>query len=152
MRGPARVRDHPSWRIAQVHARAHRIVQARLGAEGFTGRQYRLLAALAEAAAPSQADLGRLAGLDRSDVVTGLDILVERGLAVREPDPRDRRRNVVTATRKGLATLARLDTAVAEAQEELTAGLAAQDRAQLDRLLTLLLAPETGDGQRTART
>jgi DNA-binding MarR family transcriptional regulator len=146
MTGPVRVRDQPTWRIAQVHARAHRIVNARLRAQGFTGRQYRLLAALVESEASSQADLGRLAGLDRSDVVAGLDALVEHALAVREADPRDRRRNVVTATGEGVETLVRLDAAVAGAQDELLARLSEQDRAQLDRLLTLLLAPPAESG------
>lgn len=144
--GLARVRDQPTWRIAQVHARAHRIVNARLQAQGFTGRQYRVLAALVESEASSQADLGRLAGLDRSDVVAGLDVLVEHALAVREPDPRDRRRNVVTATSEGVETLVRLDAAVAEAQDELLARLSEQDRTQLDRLLTLLLASPAANG------
>lgn len=146
MPGPARVRDQPSWRIAQVHARAHRILHACLQAEGFTGRQYRLLAALIESEAPSQADLGRLAGLDRSDVVAALDVLVDRALVVREPDPRDRRRNVVTATHEGVETLVRLDSLVAEAQDELLARLSDEDRTQLDRLLTLLLASPAGAG------
>lgn len=111
----------------------------RLAAEGFSGHQYRLLAALAEAGAASQAELGRRTDLDRSDVAGGIDLLADRDLVVRTRDPGDRRRNIITMTPAGTAALETLDDIVTAVQDELLAGLSETDRNHFDRLLDRLL-------------
>ncbi|GAA3821217.1 MarR family winged helix-turn-helix transcriptional regulator [Cellulomonas soli] len=136
---PERVRHLTSWRLGLVNRRAHDLVAARLGAEGVTGRQYRLLAALAEAGPSSQAQLADRAGLDRADVVDAVTALLRRELLDRAGDPTDRRRNVITSTDAGLTLLARLDAEVAEAQRDLLAPLDEGERGQLDHLLDRLL-------------
>lgn len=47
----------------------------------------------------SQAELGRRAGMGRSDVVAAVDELVEQDFSDRAPDPDHGRRNRVTTTR-----------------------------------------------------
>jgi DNA-binding MarR family transcriptional regulator len=54
-------------------------------------------------------------------------------------DPADRRRNVVTMTAAGAARLEHLDRVLAGVQDELLAQLAPAERAELTRLLTLML-------------
>jgi MarR family transcriptional regulator, lower aerobic nicotinate degradation pathway regulator len=139
---PERVRLLPTWRIGLLNRRAHRLLTEHLAAEGFTGRQYRLLAALIESGACSQADLGQQAGLDRSDVAAAVDALAVRTLITKERDSADHRRNIVTATPEGIAALARLDEIVAHVQVELLSPLTASERALLDDLLGTLLAPD----------
>ena len=85
-------------------------------------------------------------GISMPSASETVDRLVELGKVERTIDPVDRRRNVVAPTPEGVATLTRLDDAVALAQVELLAGLSARDRREFDRLLTALLGPPGPDG------
>ncbi|MFC9919611.1 MarR family winged helix-turn-helix transcriptional regulator [Agromyces binzhouensis] len=136
---PERVRELATWRIARLHRRSHARLTAGFAEHGLTGRQYRLLAALVEAGAASQVELGERTGLDRSDVAGGVDALVARGEATRSPDPADRRRNVVTPTSAGASALIALDAVVASVQDDVLAPLSAGERAVFERLLDRLL-------------
>jgi len=134
----ARVAGRPTWLLSRANARAQRLLQEAFAAEGFRGYHFRLLAALDEHGPASQVDLGRHTGIDRSDVVATLNDLVERGLAKRSPDEADRRRNVVTITRRGTAALQRLDVVVDGVQEEVLAPLGRAERDALAALLAKL--------------
>ncbi len=103
-----RVAGRPTWLLSRANARAQGLLGEALASEGFRGYHFRLLAALDQYGASSQAELGRHTGIDRSDVVATLNDLVAGGLARREPDPVDRRRNIVKITRRGQTTLAHL--------------------------------------------
>ena len=107
-------------------------------AEGVRGYDFRLLAALDQYGPASQADLGRHTGIDRSDVVATLNDLVSSGLARREPDAADRRRNIVTITKRGASTLERLDAVLDEVQDAVLAPLTANERKTFVRLLAKL--------------
>ena len=123
-----RVADRPTWLLSRAHARAGALLRQAFEAEGVRGYHFRLLAALEEHGASSQADLGRATGIDRSDVVATLDDLVTWGFARRDPDPADRRRNVVTLTDEGAAALDRLDTTLERVQEAVLEPLTAAER------------------------
>jgi len=142
---PARVSSLTTWRISQLNQRAHRLIASQLSAEGFNGYQYRLLAALSDAGEASQVELGRRAGLDRSDVAGGIDLLALRGLVVRSPDPADRRRNIVTLTSTGVTALETLEVVVTKVQDDLVAALSERDRRHLNRILNLLLESTSVD-------
>ena len=107
-------------------------------AEGFRGYHYRLLAALDQYGPGSQADLGRHTGIDRSDVVAALNELAAGGFIQRDPDPADRRRNVVSITRSGRRALDRLDTVVEGIQAAVLEPLSAKERTTLVRILSRL--------------
>ena len=143
---PARLAGKPTWLISQASATAHRLLTGRLAGAGARGYHYRLLAALEEFGPASQAELGRHAGLDRSDVAAALSELAGQGLVERTRDPADGRRNVVTMTPAGTAQLQRLDGLVAGVQDELLAPLSADERDLLTRLLTRLLDHHAGAG------
>jgi DNA-binding MarR family transcriptional regulator len=98
-----------------------------------------LLAALEEFGQASQATLGRRTGMDRNYVVEVVNELSNGGLVERARDPDDRRHNVVTTTPAGVRQLRRLDSILAEIQDELFAPLSADERAQLARLLARVL-------------
>ncbi|MEU1843579.1 MarR family winged helix-turn-helix transcriptional regulator [Micromonospora sediminicola] len=136
---PARLAGLPSWLISQTAVRAGRMVSDGLAAVGARGYHFRLLATLDEFGAASQAALGRRSGIHVSDVVAALNELADRDYVTREPDPADRRRNVVTITPAGRRQLRRLETRLAVVQDELLAPLSPEERAQLSRLLTRVL-------------
>jgi DNA-binding MarR family transcriptional regulator len=138
---PKRLTGKPSWLITQLATHARRLV-----AETDAGPyQYRILAALHEFGASSQADLARRGNLDRSDVVAAINELAERGFVERAPDPDDRRRNVVSLTRSGAQQLRRMDRALDKVQDRLLAPLSAADRQTLASLLTRLLDHHRSD-------
>ncbi|HEX2315553.1 MAG TPA: MarR family transcriptional regulator [Thermomonospora sp.] len=137
---PARLRGTPSWLLSQAAAHTGRHVGDGLAAVGARRWHYSLLAALAEFGPASQAELGRRCGIDRSDVVAMLNELGADDLIRREPDPADRRRNIIRITPAGLRHLERLDEVLAAAQDAALAPLSAAERAELVRLLTRVLA------------
>ena len=133
-----RVAARPTWLLSRANARAQGLLADAFGAEGVRGYHFRLLAALDQYGPSSQADLGRHTGIDRSDVVAALNELVERGLAERQPDLSDRRRNVISLTRRGADTLERLDAVLDDVQEAVLAPLTSGERTTLVRLLARL--------------
>ena len=133
-----RVEARPTWLLSRANARSQGVLADALSAEGVRGYHFRLLAALDEYGPSSQADLGRRTGIDRSDVVAALNELVGRGLARREPDAADRRRNVVTLTTSGARVLERLDAVVDDVQKAVLAPLTQNERETFVRLLARL--------------
>ena len=130
-----RVAGEPTWLLGRVNARAQRLLGEAFGAEGFRGYHFRLLAALDEHGAQSQAELGRLTGIDRSDIVATVNDLVGQELATRAPDRSDRRRNVVTLTPGGADSLERLDAALHGVQDSLLSPLTRAERTTFIALL-----------------
>ncbi|MDA3644767.1 MarR family transcriptional regulator [Saccharopolyspora indica] len=137
---PARLTAKPSWLLSQLAVHGARLVTDGFAEAGARGYHYRILAALDEFGAASQADLGRRCNMDRSDVVAAINELAEQGAVERAPDPDDRRRNIVTATETGTQQLQRLDRALEEVQDDLLGPLPAEDRQTFTRLLAQLLA------------
>jgi DNA-binding MarR family transcriptional regulator len=125
----------PTWLLSRSSGRAHRLLGDAFAAAGARGYHYRALAALEDLGPASQADLGRRADLDRSDVVATVEELEGAGLVTRSPDRDDGRRKIVSITAPGRRRLAKLDDLVADVQEELLAPLSATERAELVRLL-----------------
>ncbi|MFD5830675.1 MarR family winged helix-turn-helix transcriptional regulator [Lentzea sp. NPDC060358] len=137
---PERLAGKPSWLLTQLSVHAHRLASEGFAEAGARGYHYRVLAALYEFGAASQAELGRRCTMDRSDVVAAVTELAGRGFVERAQDPTDRRRNTVTLTDEGAGQLHRLDQALDRAQDELLAPLPDADRQHLTRLLGTLLA------------
>jgi MarR family transcriptional regulator, lower aerobic nicotinate degradation pathway regulator len=137
-RPPARLRQLASWQANKVS-----VLGARLTAQHMplTARgEFAVLAALEEHGPRSQADLGRLLGLDRNEVSGIVTRLEDNGGIDRQPDPADRRRNVVTLTAEGERRLAQIQRYADAAQDELLAGLDPAERRQLIALLAKVLA------------
>jgi MarR family transcriptional regulator, lower aerobic nicotinate degradation pathway regulator len=134
---PSRIRDRPTWLISRVYARSHGLLNDGFAASdtGLRSYHYRLLAALEESGPIGQADLGRSSNIDRSDVVTWLGELEQRGLIERTVNPDNRRRNIVSITRAGSRQLRALDKVLDDIQERVVAPLSPSERRQLTKLL-----------------
>jgi MarR family transcriptional regulator, lower aerobic nicotinate degradation pathway regulator len=145
-----RVAGLPTWLLSRANGRAQEILAGAFAAAGMRGYEYRLAAALAQYGPLSQADLGRHTGIDRKDVAIAVAALESRGLVVRDPDATDARRKVVSLAEAGARELSRLDTVLADVQEQVLAPLTRDERSTLVALLTKLThAPAGPDGADT---
>lgn len=129
------IRSLPSWLLGRAAARGRALVAEALAGEGVKMWHHVVLSAVRDLAPVAQADLGRAVGLDPKDLVGILNDLQSTGLVLREPDPRDRRKNAVSLTPAGARLLKRCEKAAREANEELLAPLSAAERAQFTGLL-----------------
>ena len=136
---PERLIAKPSWLLTQLATHTRRLVADGHAEVGAGPYHYRILAALQEFGRSSQADLARRGNMDRSDVVAAVNELAEQGFVERNPDPDDRRRNVVRLTQAGAKQLRRMDRTLDKVQDQLLAPLSEADRQTLTRLLTRLL-------------
>jgi DNA-binding MarR family transcriptional regulator len=137
-----RLRGRVAWLVGRASLQAQRLIQERFAGHDVRKQHYGVLASLADLGPASQGPLADRLCLDRSDLVTFLDELEARRLVVRTADPTDRRRKIVEITPAGEELLAGLDELVFAADDELLAGLSAEERATLVRLLQRILPPE----------
>ncbi|MGV9851847.1 MarR family winged helix-turn-helix transcriptional regulator [Streptomyces sp. NPDC003442] len=140
---PERLRRLPSRLLSQLTTRSDRLINEGLARADARKWHYAVLASLREYGPGSQATLSRRTGIYRSDMVSVLNELTERGLVERAPDPDDRRRNTITISRRGRHRLRRLDKVLDELHDELLAPLNPVERDQLVGLLTRLLDHHT---------
>jgi MarR family transcriptional regulator, lower aerobic nicotinate degradation pathway regulator len=111
---------------------------ARAEQSGFELYDYSLLAILGEGARATQATIAEAMMLDPSRLVALLDSLEQRNLVVRQRDPQDRRRHVVSITQPGRVELERLRAVLHELEDEFFAPLDAASRAALHPMLVAL--------------
>jgi MarR family transcriptional regulator, lower aerobic nicotinate degradation pathway regulator len=136
---PERLRSLPSRLLSLAAGYAQRIVGERLATLGSRKWHYATLAALEEFGPDSQSGLSDRTGIYRSDLVATINELTARGFVVRAPDPADRRRNAITLTDEGRRHLKRLDAAIADGQADFLEPLSEADRAELTRILKLIV-------------
>ncbi|MFJ9906958.1 MarR family winged helix-turn-helix transcriptional regulator [Streptomyces sp. NPDC101152] len=132
----AAIRSLPSWLLGRAAARGRALVAEALAAEGLKMWHHVVLSATRALGPVAQADLGRAVRLDPKDLVGILNDLQAAGLALREPDPRDRRKNAVSLTEQGARLLRRCEKAARAANDELLAPLSPAER---DRFMELLI-------------
>ena len=137
---PARLQGLPSRLLNLAAGYAQRLVGERLATLDARKWHYATLAALEEFGPDSQSGLSDRTGIYRSDLVATINDLTARGLVVRAHDPADRRRNAITLTDAGRRHLRQLDALIAEGEAEFFAPLSQADRAELTRLLKLIVA------------
>lgn len=140
---PADLFDDVSFLLARANAFSLAMGNAALAEHGLRVRSYSVLALAAGGRRPSQRELAELLRLDPSQVVALVDDLQKRGLVARQPDPGDRRANVVVVTDEGRVVYARAASAAANAQAEMLADLTAAERDQLAVLLRRLASPSS---------
>ncbi|GAA2485387.1 MarR family winged helix-turn-helix transcriptional regulator [Streptomyces longisporus] len=139
----AAIRSLPSWLLGRAAARGRTLVSEALAVEGQKMWHHVVLSAVRELGPVAQADLGRSVQLDPKDLVGVLNDLQSAGLVVREPDPKDRRKNAVSLTGAGARLLKRCERAARTANDELLAPLSAAERDQFMDLLIRISGTES---------
>lgn len=119
---------------------ANRSLACSLEALGLRSQQFGILHRLARYGPASQSELAAGLRLHASNLVRLLDELEHAGLARRERDPHDRRRQVVAITSSGKRLLSRAADAAEQTERELLAPLDPAERRQLQGLLGRLAA------------
>jgi DNA-binding MarR family transcriptional regulator len=133
--------DDLSFLLARANALSLAAGNAALSEYGLRVRSYSVLTLAAGTSRPSQRELAELLRLDPSQVVALVDELQVGGLVVRQPDPADRRANVVVATDRGRSVHAEASTAARAAEAALHHDLTDADRTQLTALLRRMAFP-----------
>jgi DNA-binding MarR family transcriptional regulator len=126
-----------SFLLARANAVSLAAGNAALAAHGLKARSYSVLALAADDTRPSQRELAEFLRLDPSQVVALVDDLQRRGLVERQPDPTDRRANVVVATDAGRELFAQAQADARGAEQRVHGNLTPEQRAQLAELLRL---------------
>jgi DNA-binding MarR family transcriptional regulator len=102
---------------------------------GLTPALFALLNVIGAREGAIQQELGSAMGIDRSTMVALIDQLESAGLAKRRPSATDRRARQVEITPKGRRLLQRARRMVAQVEDEVLAGLTAEERRELEALL-----------------
>jgi DNA-binding MarR family transcriptional regulator len=138
-------------RIAQELSESSAFLLARLGMDvkskaiarveraGYELYDYSVLAILAEGDRETQSTIAEALGLDPSRLVALLDSLEKRGLVVRQRDPHDRRRHVVSITDDGKRIHAELRELTREVEAQFFAPLDPESRKLFHALLMQLV-------------
>jgi DNA-binding MarR family transcriptional regulator len=105
-----------------------------------TPSQFRALRVLTHHAALRPSELSEHLRIAPRSTTEVLDGLAAKGLVARSPDPEDRRATLVTPTDHGRDVAAQIRSASGSESARVFAKLTADDRAQLARILSELLA------------
>jgi DNA-binding MarR family transcriptional regulator len=130
---------HLARRFQQI---AVAVFLAEVGEAGFdlTPVQYAALATIKANPGLDQVTLAGLIAYDRTTITGVVDRLVQKGLAERRANPRDRRARELDITDEGRRTLRKITPAVESAQQIMLRGLSTREGEDLMRLLRKAIA------------
>lgn len=132
--------DQVGFLIRRAHQRASGIFSEYFKDLRLSPVQFAALTKIADEEPVSQNQLGRLIYMDPATTMTMINRLCERGLVVRQPDPDDRRRVLLSVQRDGREMLAQAQLHLGPAvTADTLAPLAPEERQLFLRLLTKLL-------------
>ena len=117
------------WRASHV-----RVAEV-LGSVALTPALFAILNVVGARQGIIQQELGAALGIDRSTMVSLIDQLERAGLAERRPSATDRRAREIAITPKGRRLLQRSRRMISKTEDEVFAGLSADERSELVRLL-----------------
>ncbi|MFE9455146.1 MarR family winged helix-turn-helix transcriptional regulator [Streptomyces sp. NPDC006739] len=126
--------------IASVGNAAALAFESALAEEDLHPRHFAVLRGLRDGGEHSQQQLASSLGIPASRLVGLLSLLIERGLLERRESPSDARVKLVRLREEGRVELEKLIRLAGASERRLTAGLAAEDQAELRRLLGIVYA------------
>ncbi|MGO9974368.1 MAG: MarR family winged helix-turn-helix transcriptional regulator [Solirubrobacteraceae bacterium] len=117
-----------------------------LAALDVTPTQFKLIMALQTASPLSQRELAELVGIDPRNCGPVVDALVDRALLARKTDSVDRRRRVLSLTRKGHKLARELESANAATENALRRRLGPSGYTSLRQELLPIIEADNADG------
>lgn len=127
------------WKLRHLSGIAEQTIRQQLAQIDIEFEQFMLLMFLLESPGSSQATLAKKSHLPTYSITRYLDVLVQKALVVREPDPNSRRSYCVYATDKAKQLVPDLFAMVTATNQQLLSGLDDDEQATLHRLLNKLL-------------
>jgi len=119
------------YAIKQVELAVRARLDALLKPMGITALQYTALTVLRRRDGLSSAELARNSFVTAQTMGEMVIALENRGLVIRRPDPRNKRRMLTSVSAAGLVLLAEYDGGVAELEDAMVSGLNWKQRAAL---------------------
>lgn len=113
---PSTLTQSPSFQIERVRRHTKDEVERVLGKHGSSMREYWILSCVMEQPL-SQRQLSEVLAIDASDMVRLVDSLEKHEWVKRDRDPKDRRRQIITPTKKGAKLHSSLAKDVADAED-----------------------------------
>lgn len=139
------------YRLIKVGEQLLDVAEDALGPLALKPRHLNVLVTVQAYPEMSQQELSEVIGIDVNAMVTVMDFLERHGLAVRDRNPRDRRRHMVSLTRKGEQAVRHAGEVVARREAEYLAPLTAEEVRTLRELTGRLLGiQEERDGRQSA--
>lgn len=139
---PADLLSSPSFQLERLRRRTRDEVEARLSEKKVTLREFWVLTCLTDSDATSQASLCEILAIDASDMVRLIDSLEAKNWVKRERDPKDRRRQIVTSTKKGRNQQKQLKVLVSEAEDHALDESTSKQLKHLRKLAKSIIASE----------
>jgi len=120
--------DTVSRSLSQIYRGRHRIGVG----------EWRVIATLSQFDRITAREIGERSQMHKTKVSRAVAALTERGLVARSGNPKDKRQAILRLTEAGQDLFRELEPAALAFSDRLEAGLSADDRAALERILTVL--------------
>lgn len=133
------MQERPGNLIRRAH-QLHNALWTEEVSRDVTSTQFAVLTVVGQNPHCDQATVSRIASLDPSTAGSVTFRLSKSGLVQIEPDPIDRRRNLVSLSDAGQRLYEEISVAAAQMTEHLVAPLSDSEQAELVRLLKLVLS------------
>ncbi|MDO5032276.1 MarR family winged helix-turn-helix transcriptional regulator [Corynebacterium sp.] len=140
---PTALLESPSFQLERLRRRTRDGVEAALATRQTTIREYWVLTCLVADQAASQTALSSTLAIDASDMVRLIDSLENRSWVKRERDPKDRRRQIVASTKKGVKAHKELAGLVAQAEDAALDESTSKQLKHLRKLATAIIDADT---------
>jgi DNA-binding MarR family transcriptional regulator len=144
---PLRPPDHGAshrlgYLLKHAELRFAQLTSAELEPLGISPREWAALNCLDEQHGLSQREVADLLGVDRTTMVALVDELQAKGWVKRHPQPDDRRKNIVSLTRKGRDLMQRGARIIDNCERRFLATLSESDAEQLKNALHAVIAAD----------
>ncbi|MCS4490233.1 MarR family transcriptional regulator [Corynebacterium sp. ES2794-CONJ1] len=146
---PTALLESPSFQLERLRRRTRDIIEAGLVDKEVSLREFWVLSCLMNTNATSQTALCELLAVDASDMVRLIDALEKKKWVKRERDAKDRRRQIVRATKKGRKAQEELATIVSQAEHTALYESTHKQLKHLRRLAHAIIDAELSDAQST---
>ena len=142
---PTELLESPSFQLERLRRRTRDAVESQISAKHVSLREYWVLSCLMSTDATSQSALCEVLAYDASDMVRLVDALEKKGWVKRERDSKDRRRQIVRATKRGRRQQAELSKLVNQAEDSALYESTSKQLKHLRKLAHAIIAAEADE-------